>query len=188
VRYKKLKNGLIVMIWIAIGGEHLNAQHEFGAWAGTSAGTPTLIGITQPVSLRYVAIRYSRVVIQKSAYSLRYTVDFIPFARITEESTTTTGKGAAPIGFEMRFRPGNRVQPGAAISGGFIYFDHDIPSGGGAQFNFSADLGAGLHINLGRSTGLNTGYKYHHLSNGYRAPLNPGFDSNIFFIGVDFRK
>jgi Lipid A 3-O-deacylase (PagL) len=188
VRYTKLSNGLIVVLWITFGCANLNAQHEFGTWAGTSAGTPTLIGTTKPVSLQFIAVRYSRVFIQRSAYSLRYTADFIPFARITEESTTTGGIGAAPIGFEMRFLPGSRLQPGAAISGGFIYFDNDIPSGGGAQFNFTADLGAGLHIHLGRSIGLNTGYKYHHLSNGYRAPLNPGFDSNIFFIGVDFKK
>lgn len=32
------------------------------------------------------------------------------------------------------------------------------------------------------------GYKYQHLSNGYRADDNPGFDSNIFYVGFSFFK
>jgi opacity protein-like surface antigen len=166
----------------------LHAQPEFGSWAAISAGTPTLIGATRQVSLFLAAVRYSQEVVRRPAFSLRYTADVLPVARMTTSSRTVAGKGAAPVGLEIRFRPSHRLQPSGALSGGFIYFNHEVPEPGGARFNFTADLGAGLHYVLTRFIGMDAGYRYHHLSNAYRASRNPGFDSNLFFAGIQFRK
>jgi hypothetical protein len=151
----------------------------WGTWIGISTGSPTLIGKTENASLSLLAVRYARAVLQGPDFSLHYTADLIPFARLDD----VNGRGSAPLGLELRFRPGKRVQPTAGFTGGFIYFDRDVPEGG-KQFNFSADLGFGLQTYLGKSVALQAGYRYHHLSNGFRSAVNPGFDSNLIFIGL----
>ena len=115
-------------------------------------------------------------------------VDAFPIVRLTHLSETIGGRGAAPLGFEMRFRPGKRIEPTAALNAGFVYFDTDLPRNGGARFNFTGALGGGVRIHLGRSVGVESSYRYHHLSNGYRAAANPGFDSNLISIGVSIQR
>ena len=185
-----IKRAFVTGLWLVLATSSLAAQarNEFGTWVGVSTGTPTLIGKKGRVSLSLIAIRYSRIVWQRSAFDLRYTVDVIPTMRLTylddlNEFETVDGRGAVPLGLEISFRPGTRVEPTAAISGGFAYFNNDVPQGG-RRLNFSADSGLGLRIHLGRSVGVRAGYKYHHLSNAYRASANPGFDSHLVTIGV----
>ena len=181
-----IKPILLIGLCFTIGAAGLAAQqrNELGSWIGVSTGTPTLIGKTEHVSLIMTGVRYSRTVLQRPTLTLRYTVDVIPIARLTYPLASVSGKGAAPLGFEISFRPDRRVQPAVVSSGGFIYFDQSLPSDGGARFNFSADLGIGIRIYLGHSIHARGEYKYHHLSNGYRAPANPGFDSNLMSIGL----
>jgi len=162
--------------------------HEFGSWVGVSMGTPTIIGKTKQVSLRVAGVRYSRTILVRPAMAVRYTLDVIPYARLSDPSESATGKGAAPVGFEMRFRPGARIAPLARFAGGFIYFNNDMPRSGGARFNFTAALGGGVRIGLTRSIAIEADYAYHHLSNGYRAEMNPGFDSNLVLIGFSLRR
>jgi hypothetical protein len=183
-----MKKVWIVALWIAFDAVPLYAQQEIGVWAAVSTGTPRLIGTTAKVSLRLDAVRYSRVILQRSGLTLRYTLDFIPYARMSALSQTVTGRGAAPIGFEVRFRQDRRVQPSGMLSGGIINFNHVFPQPGGAQFNFIADFGVGVHVGHGRSFGMDAGYRYHHLSNGNRVPRNPGFDSNLLVVGIQFKK
>ena len=115
-------------------------------------------------------------------------MDLIPIVRLSyrdelDELLIVRGKGAVPLGIEVRFRPGRRVEPTVAISGGFAYFDGNVPREG-RKFNFSADSGVGLQFNLGPSIGFQIGYRYHHLSNGYRSSVNPGFDSHLVTFGA----
>jgi hypothetical protein len=128
-------------------------------------------------------MRYSRTILERPAIAVRYTLDVIPYARLSDRNESAVGKGAAPLGFEMRFRPGARIAPQARFAGGFIYFNNHMPRSGGARFNFTAALGGGVRIGLTRSIAIEGGYGYHHLSNGYRAEVNPGFDSNLVSIG-----
>ena len=107
----------------------------WGIWTGFSTGTPTLIGKTEDVSFSLIAVRYSRVVLQRSGFNVHYTADLVPFSRLEN----VDGRGAAPLGAEIRFRPGARLEPMIGLSGGFIYFDRNIPIEG-KRFNFSADL------------------------------------------------
>jgi hypothetical protein len=166
---------------------NLRAQSddEVGIWVGASAGTPTLIGKTEHVSFVVSGVGYSRLFVKRPSFNLRYTIDVLPVARLNHIS----GKGAVPIGFEVSFRPARRVEPAAALNGGFIYFERPIPENGGARFNFLASLGLGVRFRIAGKWGAHAGYKYHHLSNGYRAAFNPGFDSNLLFlqaiVGID---
>jgi hypothetical protein len=44
-------------------------------------------------------------------------------------------------------------------------------------------VGGGVQWKTGARRAWTVGYRYHHVSNGYRADVNPGFDSNLFYIG-----
>ncbi|HTP43162.1 MAG TPA: acyloxyacyl hydrolase, partial [Candidatus Acidoferrum sp.] len=63
----------------------------------------------------------------------------------------------------------------------------DIP--GGTQFNFTFDFQAGFQfLNSSHSRAWILGYKYQHISNGYRHDFNPGLDLNIIYLGYSFFK
>jgi opacity protein-like surface antigen len=63
-----------------------------------------------------------------------------------------------------------------------------IPSERGTQFNFVFDVGAGFRIVLTPNLLLSAGYRYHHLSNGFRGQVNPGVDANLLYLGVSFAR
>jgi hypothetical protein len=171
------------------------AANEFGVWGGGSFSGPTLIGSTEDTRLGLLAFRYARVLARGDSLALKYTVDAVPLATLSfpvfeasgagvrEVRRTITGAGVAPVGFQLNFRRRERVQPFAQTSGGFVYFGERIPTAQGAQFNFTADFGGGVQWKTAARRAWTVGYRYHHVSNGYRADVNPGFDSNLFYVG-----
>ena len=171
------------------------AANEYGVWGGGSFSSPTLIGKTERVRLGLVAFRYARVVARGDNLALKYTLDAVPVASMSfpsfeattagvrEVRKTITGAGLSPVGFQLNFRRRERVQPFAQASGGFLYFGERVPDGRGAQFNFTGDFGGGVQWKTGARRAWTAGYRYHHVSNGYRADTNPGFDSNLFYVG-----
>jgi len=176
------------------GMEH--AADEYGVWGGGSFSSPTLIGTTERVRLGLVAFRYARVLARGENLALKYTLDAVPVASMSfpafeasgsggrEVRKTITGAGLSPVGFQLNFRRRERVQPFAQASGGFLYFGERVPSASsGAQFNFTGDFGGGVQWKTGPRRAWTAGYRYHHVSNGFRADVNPGFDSNLFYVG-----
>lgn len=171
------------------------AANEFGVWGGGSFSGPTLIGATEDTRLGLVAFRYARVLARGDSVALRYTIDAVPVATLSfpvfeasgagvlKVRRRITGAGLAPVGFQVNFRRRERVQPFAQTSGGFLYFGERIPTEQGAQFNFTADFGGGVQWKTAARRAWTIGYRYHHVSNGYRADVNPGFDSNLFYVG-----
>jgi hypothetical protein len=174
--------------------------NEFGIWGGGSFSSPTLIGKTEETRLALFALRYARVLARGDNLSFKYTIDAVPVASLSfpvfesvetppagfvtrKERRTITGAGLSPVGFQVNFRRRERVQPFAQASGGFLYFGERIPDERGAQFNFTADFGGGVQWKTGARRAWTLGYRYQHISNGYRADANPGFDSNLFYIG-----
>jgi hypothetical protein len=170
------------------------AADEYGVWGGGSFSGPTLIGSTERTRLGLAAFRYARVLARGENMALKYTLD-APVASLSfpvfettggltrEVRRTITGAGLAPVGFQVNFRRRERVQPFAQASGGFLYFGERVPHAGGAQFNFTGDFGGGVQWKTGARRAWTVGYRYHHVSNGYRADANPGFDSNLFYVG-----
>ncbi len=171
------------------------AANEYGVWGGGSFSSPTLIGTTERVRLGLVAFRYARVFARGENLALKYTLDAVPVASMSfpvfettaggvrEVRKTITGAGLSPVGFQLNFRRRERVQPFAQASGGFLYFGERVPTASGAQFNFTGDFGGGVQWKTGARRAWTVGYRYHHVSNGYRADVNPGFDSNLFYVG-----
>lgn len=171
------------------------AANEYGVWGGGSFSSPTVVGTTERVRLGLVAFRYARVLARGENMALKYTLDAVPVASMSfpsfettgtgvrEVRKTITGAGLSPVGFQVNFRRRERVQPFAQASGGFLYFGERVPDTRGAQFNFTGDLGGGVQWKTGARRAWTVGYRYHHVSNGYRADVNPGFDSNLFYVG-----
>jgi hypothetical protein len=172
------------------------AANEYGFWGGGSFSSPNVVGRTERVRLGLVAFRYARVVARGENMALKYTLDAVPVASMSfpsveaaaggglrEVRKTITGAGLSPVGFQVNFRRRERVQPFAQASGGFLYFGERVPDTRGAQFNFTGDFGGGVQWKTGARRAWTLGYRYHHVSNGYRADANPGFDSNLFYVG-----
>jgi hypothetical protein len=172
--------------------------NEFGVWGGGSFSTPTLIGKTEETRLAIVALRYARVIARGDSLSLKYTIDAVPVARlwfpmfeqaappaggVLKRRRRATGAGLSPVGFQLNFRRRERVQPFVQTSGGFLYFGARIPDERGARFNFAGDFGGGVQWKTSQRRAWTFGYRYQHISNGYRAQANPGFDSNLFYVG-----
>jgi hypothetical protein len=189
-------------------------MNEFGVWGGGSFDSPTLIGTSENARFGLVAFRYARVLATGNSVALKYTVDAVPLAllsyerfrfvpqsnpnvfQLVQDRKTAHAVGLTPIGFQLNFRRRKRVQPFAETSGGFLYFTQPVPdersalepNRRGAHFNFTADFGGGVQVLTKERRAYTFGYKYHHLSNGFRAPINPGFDSNLLYFGFSIFK
>ena len=180
------------------------ARNEFGFWGGGSFSSPTLIGKTEGTRLGIFSLRYARVLAAGRGLAFKYTVDAVPLAVLSfprfeavpagggftfrEVRRSRYAAGLMPVGFQLNFRRGKRVQPFAATSGGFLYFAEPVPDERGRRFNFTADFGGGVQVARGERGALTFSYKYHHISNAYRGVVNPGFDSNLFYAGFSIFK
>ncbi len=184
--------------------------NEFGVWGGGSFHSSTIEGQIEDAKLGIVGLRYARVLTSGRGVALEYTVDAIPLAILSYPSFEVfqTGSecfevkktrravyaaGLSPIGFQLHFRSRHRVQPFVNSSGGFLYFASPFPDIRsvdirGTQFNFAVDLGGGVQVLTRPRRALTFGYKYHHISNGGRGQINPGVDSNVFYMGISIFK
>jgi opacity protein-like surface antigen len=133
---------------------------------------------------------------------LSYTADLVPVAHLhipaearperfvsaalpQRGPLSTSGVGAYPIGLRATFRPRTRLRPYVAGHTGALYFEDVVPDERGRRLNFTVGVGVGLQALLSRRVSLIVGYRYHHLSNGFRGSINPGLDANLLFFGVD---
>lgn len=170
-----------------------------GVWVGGSLHSTTLIAKMEGARFGLVGLQFGRILAAEDHIAVRYTADLIPAAVLaypplpsgpeTEEAIAPTaspvyGVGAAPVGLQFVYRTHRTVQPFFGGSGGLMYFPAPIPDGRGRKLNYTFDVSAGVRWVLGAHRVLTVGYRFHHLSNGFRGEINPGFDANIFFLGL----
>jgi len=172
-----------------------NGKNEFGFWAGGSFHSSTKIGTTPDAKFGIFALRYTRVLSSGDSAVLKYAVDVVPAAVLSFPDSFFAGQrdsvysaGLTPIGFQVSFRPKKKVQPFAGAGGGFLYFVDPIPDFRGAQFNFTFDFDGGVQIMTKNHKAVTLGYKFYHVSNGFRGQINPGFDNNVFYAGFSIFK
>ena len=97
------------------------------------------------------------------------------------------GFGAAPLGLEL-FGPRIRaVRPYLASAAGVLWFTRNTPEPEARRLNATFEFGAGLRIASGEHRALILGWKFHHISNAFTAPYNPGLDGNVIYLGVQRR-
>ena len=189
------------------------SANTLGAWAGGSFSTGDLIGNIQRAQMGLVGLRYHRLLIPSPSKTktggptLTYTVDMFPVlllsippntvappparkepgpeaSSVYQEGMDTYGFGVSPAGLRLTSRIAKRVQPFVAGSTGLSYFSQPIPNGLGRHLNFMFGVGAGVQIVLTSDLILTAGYRYYHLSNGFRGQINPGIDANLLHLGV----
>ncbi len=175
---------------------------ELGLRAGYSQDNPTWVGRTHDRPYFELDIEYARVIETGENWALKYSADLVPVAVVRQppqgyaqsvpvdlpgRKNTIYGIGVTPAGLQINFFRGNRVQPFINASAGVLYFDDKVPVADSSKFNFSLGLGAGVQIWHLDNQSVILGYTYHHISNGYTAPNNPGLDSDLYYAGYTWR-
>lgn len=190
------------------------STNRLSVWGGRSFATGGPIGNIQQAQLGMLGLRYERLLLPRPPHTpksvngptLTYTVDVFPVLRLSassesidptspdhppavrEEDVETSGTGVNPAGLRLTFRAAKRIQPFLMGSAGLLYFGQPVPSERGKQVNFVFDVGAGIQAVLSPTLLLSAGYRYYHLSNGFRGRINPGVDANLFYFGVSFSR
>lgn len=100
----------------------------------------------------------------------------------------TVGEGMSPIGLQWNFRPRHKLQPFVIGHGGYMYSTKPIPVDGAGSFNFTFDFGAGVELYRTRTRSVRIDYRYHHISDHYTSPVNPGIDSGLFTVQYSFGR
>jgi len=178
--------------------------NEFGIWGGLSFDSPTLIGKTPNARFGNIGLRYGRVLAASKTVAFEWTIDAVPVAVLSNDRFTVVPSGTgfvitqsrksvyawgiAPIGLKFNFRRNRKVQPFGQATGGFLYFNEDVPVAGAARFNFTFDFSGGVQIVRSDRRSVTIGYKYQHISNGYRSNINPGVDAQMIFVGFSIFK
>jgi len=178
--------------------------NEFGIWGGISFDSPTLIGKTPNSRFGNLGLRYGRVLAASKTVAFEWTIDAVPLSIlsnnrftavpsgsgfvVTQTRKSVYGWGASPIGLKFNFRRHRRVQPFGQATGGFLYFNEQVPLAGAARFNFTFDFSGGVQVVNSNRRSFTIGYKYQHISNANRATFNPGVDVQMIFAGFSVFK
>lgn len=186
-----------------------SSQTRLGVWVARTFSAGSVLGTLPGGRLDLLGLRYARRIIPTGEQapprfdgpSLTYTADLIPVARlhIPEDAVpdlfflgdnpkaralSTYGVGAYPLGLRVTFRFRGRVRPFIAGHTGGLYFFAPVPDRRGRRFNFAVGIGGGVRMALPHCLSLTLGYRYHHLSNGFRGSINPGLDANLLYLLV----
>ena len=180
-------------------------RNEFGIWGGLSFDAPTWIGKTPDARFGSIGLRYGRVLAANDNLAFSWTIDAVPVAVLSVNRFTivptgsgtftvqrnrdhTYGAGLSPIGLKLNFRRTQTLQPFVGGTAGFLYFSKDVPVAGAKRFNFTFDFGGGIDIVSNSRRAITVGYKYQHISNADRSPINPGVDVQLIYVGYSIRR
>jgi Lipid A 3-O-deacylase (PagL) len=172
-----------------------NYKKEFGFAFGFSPDSNRGIGVTHGQQFYEATLNFGYTFWQSQSLAVKYKASLVPFALIRGDQATLAlrphrtvyGGGAEPIGFQLNFRDHRKFQPFINTTGGLLYFTEQVPVTNSSQYNFTFSFGTGAEIVSGHHAFV-VGYRYHHISNGYTAPLNPGIDSQMISLGLLFNR
>ncbi|HEU4565641.1 MAG TPA: acyloxyacyl hydrolase [Gemmatimonadaceae bacterium] len=182
-----------------------------GAW-GTEV--KTRLGVRHDRDLFILALRGGWTLVAGPRASLEYTADVVPLVVATgnrayeeagtcpeteadgcpyssiwnPERYTAYAAGLAPIGLRMRVRLARRLDATLGGSGGALLFSRAVPDMDETRFNWTAEWNSGLAFAIEPRVALVLGYRYHHISNGGRGPVNPGIDTHLLAVGLERRR
>ncbi|PSQ95105.1 MAG: hypothetical protein BRD55_11305 [Bacteroidetes bacterium SW_9_63_38] len=184
-------------------------RSRISIWGAHSVSGGSILGKIPDIRLRMLGLRYHYLLIPANraaldshdAPTLTYTADFLPAVGLhiprdaalgavfpngpqSRTALTTSGVGLYPMGLRVHFSTTARVHPFVDGHTGFLYFFDPVPDARGRAFNFAAALGGGVSVTLSGRWYLALGYRYHHLSNGFRGSINPGLDANLLYLGL----
>ena len=187
-------------------------SRSLGAWAGASFYSPggNVLGGETNRDLFLAGLRAEWMLKAGRHLALAATMDAIPLAVVTRNPYYTdrvvgaaiskrgervdileqTGRGpvlgfgASPFGLELLGPRMRTVRPYLAAAAGFLWFTRNTPEPEARRLNATFEAGAGLRVARGEHHTLLLGWKFHHLSNAWTAPYNPGLDGNVVYLGI----
>jgi hypothetical protein len=191
----------------------LNQGDRFiGGWAGASFYAPAgeHLGQTSNRHFYLLALRSEWVLETAKQFALSATIDLIPAAVVTNNptyrqersasrdapgtskletgSSAVYGAGITPFGLKLSSPLVRRTNIYLTGAVGGLWFTRDTPVPDSRRFNFTFEYGGGFQFLRSSRKAIVVGYKFHHLSNAYTAPRNPGLDGNVFYLGVLTRR
>ena len=96
--------------------------------------------------------------------------------------------GVDPIMWKWNFTSGCKVAPYAAIVGGALFSNHNLPPGDTSQINFTSGAEIGAQIFRKGTNSWDIAVKAYHLSNASIGNHNPGLNANLqFMLGYTWR-
>jgi len=96
--------------------------------------------------------------------------------------------GVDPILWKWNFTSGREVAPYAAIVGGALFSNHNLPPGDTSQINFTSGAEIGAQIFRQGANSWDIAVKAYHLSNASIGNHNPGLNANLqFMLGYSWR-
>lgn len=191
-----------------------SGNNEWGYYAGSFTIHKDLKGESQKAPVVLFGIRRAWSIKNNENRRLRYYVDLNPLIivnyrqrRLVQTSLTTTevvngdrktvfGVGIVPLGLQYNWRNSKKIQPYIAGGMGVALFNKKFPDNRSAlepdeignRFQIMPEFGAGVEIRRSETKSYFVGYKYHHMSNGYTAPLNVGYNTNMVYFGTYFQR
>ena len=186
-------------------------HRSLGAWAGASFYSPGghFLGGETGRDLFLAGLRAEWMLKTGRHLALAATMDAIPLAVVTRNPYYTdrvvgvatsrrgeqvnlleqTGRGpvygfgASPLGLELSGPRLRAVRPYLAAAAGALWFTRNTPEPEARRLNATFEVGVGLRVASGAHNDLLLGWKFHHLSNAWTAPYNPGLDGNVVYLG-----
>jgi hypothetical protein len=172
--------------------EVYGGNHELGGVVGYSPVSGPIWGYDENTRYLPIILKYSYLLRSSPGWNLRYSPELTALAILSEPAPSLTnaaaptrsyGSGFSPVGFEIGFRSGRRVQPFVSTAGGFVYYNQRVLSPQGSQFMYTIDFGTGVRLYSSPRNALILGYRYQHFSNANISVHNPGTDADTFYIG-----
>jgi hypothetical protein len=189
------------------------SNKEWGVYGGSFTFHKDLKGESQKAPVVLFGVRYAWTTKNNPSHRLRYYMDLNPLIivnyrqrRLVQTSPTTTatvgerktvfGVGFVPLGLQFNWRNSKKYQPFIAGGMGVAIFNKKFPDNRselqpdriGNRFQIMPEFGAGVEIRQSETKSYFIGYKYHHMSNGYTAPLNVGYNTNMIYGGMYFQR
>jgi len=174
-------------------------NQELGFWGGYSPTSMIGIGKVNDRKFFELNAQYAVTIFAKRQVAVKWVTEIVPVALLNEPKeyyfgtnhhltgsrvgATTYAGGATPLGMQVNFLNGHRIQPFFDAHGGMLYFTRQEPVPDSSQFNFTFNFGAGVQVFTGKRSSILIGYKYHHISNNETAPQNPGIDNSEVYAG-----
>jgi hypothetical protein len=190
--------------------EHL-AERFYGGWMGASVAPASEFGYVTDRQLFVAALRAQYLLHAFESMAIASTIDLVPLAVLSNTPDyevrssrerdengasfkTVTGRspvlgaGFMPAGLQLYTLSTHPMRLFLGASAGLLWFTRDTPVPDARRMNISAEAGGGVEILARDGRALVIGYRFQHLSNAGTAPMNPGFDTHLVYVGVMRRR
>ena len=164
----------------------------------------THLGVTPDRNHFFIGLHATAHFFRSGRWTLSYAPEVVPLLLISNnpkyrhfqdadggQTTVEDGRGPvagvaiSPIGIEAQIQLASRWRAYAAGAAGAVSFTRAVPTAYSRAFNYTFEVGGGLLWQYRSRESLRVGYKFHHLSNFYTAPDNPGIDGAVFLVGFE---